>query len=320
MTVAVPVSLAGALTTAILPVLAIAAAGAILGTVRDVSVDALASISLYVLTPALVFYSLSTTPLSGAAVLGIAGGVTGFTVIMIGLALAVSQVLGADTGLRSAVALTSAFPNSGNYGIPLATFAFGAIGASTAVLFLAAQSILVYTLGVVLASQGEGADLRAAAVEVFKLPLLYAAVAAGLARWGGVVPTGSVMDTIQLTGEAAIPVMLLLLGVQLVQTRHKRAVSGVAPAVVLKLVVAPVVGAVLALAIGFGDTGVARVFILECGMPAAITPLMLTVEFGDQNAGVSAAAYVSTAILVTTVASVVTLTVLVTLLQSGTIV
>lgn len=313
-------SLAEALTTAILPVLSIAAAGAILGTVRDVSVDALATISLYVLTPALVFYSLSTTPLSGSAVVGVAAGVTVFTVAMVGLALGITRLIGADPGLRSAIALTSAFPNSGNYGIPLAAFAFGAIGASTAVLFLAAQSILVYTLGVVLASRGEGADLRGAALEVFKLPLLYAAAAAGVARWFKVVPSGSVMETIQLTGEAAIPVMLLLLGVQLVQTRHTRAVTGVAPAVVLKLLIAPLVGAAVALGMGFADGAVARVFILECSMPAAITPLMLTVEFGDPDSGVSAAAYVSTAILVTTVGSVLTLTVLVTLLQSGTVV
>ncbi|MFB6104695.1 MAG: AEC family transporter [Halobacteriaceae archaeon] len=312
-------TLAGALTTAILPVLAIAAAGAVLGTVRDVSVDALATISLYVLTPALVFYSLSTTPLSGAAVIGVAVGVTLFTVVMIGLALAVAHVLDADVGLRNAVALTSAFPNSGNYGIPLATFAFGAIGASTAVLFLAAQSVLVYTLGVVLASRGAGTNLRRAATQVFRLPLLYAAAAAGLARGLDMVPTGSVMDTIQLTGEAAIPVMLLLLGVQLVQTRHGRAVTGIAPAVLLKLLVAPVVGALIALAVGFTDATVGRVFILETAMPAAITPLMLAVEFGGDEEGLSTAGYVSSAILVTTLASMLTLTILVTLLQSGTI-
>lgn len=312
-------TLAGALTTAILPVLAIAAAGAILGTVRDVSVDALATISLYVLTPALVFYSLSTTALSGTAVVGVAAGVTAFTLVMIGLALAVARVMGADVGLRNAVALTSAFPNSGNYGIPLATFAFGTIGASTAVLFLAAQSILVYTLGVVLASRGGGTDLRRAATQVFRLPLLYAAAAAGIARGLDVVPTGSVMDTIQLTGEAAIPVMLLLLGVQLVQTRHGRAVAGVAPAAVLKLVVAPVVGAGLAIGVGFDDATVARVFVLETAMPAAVTPLMLAVEFGGGDDGVSTAGYVSTAIMVTTVASIVTLTVVLALLQSGAI-
>lgn len=310
-------SLAGALTTAILPVLAIAAAGAVLGVVRDVDVDALATISIYVLTPALVFYSLATTPLSGSAVVGVAVGVTVFTGVMVVLALGVGRAMNAEAGLRNAVALTSAFPNSGNYGIPLATFAFGAIGASTAVLFLAAQSFLVYTVGVVLASRGEGANLRRAAKEVFRLPLLYAAVAAGVARIFGIVPTGSLLETIRLTGEAAIPVMLLLLGVQLVQTRHGRAVGGVASAAILKLVVAPVVAVVLVLMVGFENPTVGHVFVLECAMPAAITPLMLTVEFGGGDGDVSAAAYVSTGILVTTLGSVVSLTVLIWALQSG---
>ncbi len=52
-------------------------------------------------------------------------------------------------------------------------------------------------------------------------------------------------------------------------------------------------------------------------MPAAITPLMLTIEFGTERVGLSAADYVSTAVLVSTAASLLTLTGLIALLQSG---
>ena len=50
--------------------------------------------------------------------------------------------------------LASTFLNSGNYGIPLSEFAFGGVDRATAVLFLAAQSVVIYTVGVYAASAG----------------------------------------------------------------------------------------------------------------------------------------------------------------------
>lgn len=315
-------SLVDALTTAILPVLAVAAAGAVLGRLRDVTVDPLATVTLYILAPALVFHSLATTSIKAGSVIRVGVGVVVFTGVMTIMAIAVGRLTGLSRDLTGALALTSAFPNSGNYGIPLATFAFGALGESIAVLFLAAQSVLVYTLGVVLASRGEGADIRTAATEVFRLPLLYAAVAAGLVRLFDAVPSGSMMDTIRLTGDAAIPVMLLLLGLQVVSGPGQGDVTSVVPGIFLKLLVAPVVGLVLALSLGFDDLTVARVFVLECAMPAAITPLMLVVEYrGERSpAGISAPDYVGTTILVTTLLSVLTLTGLIALLQTGALI
>lgn len=315
-------SLVDALTTAILPVLAVAAAGAVLGRLRDVTVDPLATVTLYILAPALVFHSLATTSIRAGSVMRVAVGVVVFTGVMTIIALGVGRLTGLSRDLRGALALTSAFPNSGNYGIPLATFAFGALGESIAVLFLAAQSVLVYTLGVVLASRGQGTDLGGAASEVFRLPLLYAAVAAGLVRLFDIVPSGSMMDTIRLTGDAAIPVMLLLLGIQVVGGTGRGDVTSVIPGVGLKLFIAPVIGLILALGLGFEDTTVARVFILECAMPAAITPLMLVVEYRGEGTieGLSAPDYVSTTILVTTLLSVLTLTGLIALLQTGALI
>lgn len=315
-------SLVDALTTAILPVLTVAAAGAALGRLREVNVDPLATVTLYILAPALVFHSLATTPVSAGAVLRVVAGVVAFVVVMTLLAVGVAWLLGESREVTNALALTSAFPNSGNYGIPLATFAFGAIGASIAVLYLAVQSVLVYTLGVFLASRGHGADQKRAAIEVFRLPLLYAAVAAGGVRFLDVVPSGALMDTIRLTGDAAIPVMLLLLGIQVASGEGIEAVSRVLPAVGLKLLLAPLVGIGLAIGLGFGDPIVARVFVLECAMPAAITPLILVIEYGDGSAAteLTAADYVGNTVLVTTLVSVVTLTALIAVLQSGAII
>lgn len=310
-------SLFDALTTAVLPVLSIAAAGFLLGRVRDVRPDALATVTMYVLSPALVFSSLATSDLGGEAVLRVGVGVIAFTVLMLGVTAVAVRATDDPESVHGAAMLTSAFPNAGNYGIPLSAFAFGAVGRSTAVLYIAAQALLMYTVGVYIASRGAASDPRDALVEVVKLPLLYAVAVAGAARWAGVVPPAdtAVMQTITLTGNAAIPVMLLMLGIQLANTAAGRSLSRVRTATVLKLFVAPAVALGVAALLGFDDSTVAKVFVLECAMPAAVTPLMLTVEFS--GSGSDAPEYVSTAILVTTLGSLATLTVLVSLLQRG---
>lgn len=315
------VSLGSALTTAILPVLSIAAIGFLLGSVHDLDVNGLSTVTIYVLTPALVFYSLSTTTLSGELAAKLVGSVIVFTVVMVLLAESVGRVLGESEPALGAMVLTSTFPNAGNYGIPLSAFAFGAIGRSTAVLFIAAQSVMMYTVGVYVASRGNSTDAVSAVKTVFELPLVYAVVAAGVAQYLDVVPATdtAVMETLKLTGDAAIPIMLLMLGIQLANTDYGVAVSRVGTATTLKLVVAPFVALGIVLAIGFENPTVARVFILECGMPAAITPLLLTIEFADDDHSslISGPEYVSTTIFVTTLVSIPILTVLIGVLQSG---
>jgi hypothetical protein len=130
------------------------------------------------------------------------------------------------------------------------------------------------------------------------------------------------METLRLVGDSAIPVMLLMLGIQLANTRHGAAISQVGVSNVLKLAVAPLVGVGVALALGLGsDPDVARVFVLETGMPAAITPLILSIEYDEGvESGLSGPEYVSTAIFVSTIASIVTLTVLIAILKSGVVI
>lgn len=314
-------SLLDALTQAVLPVLAIAAAGYVLGRFRDIAVEPLATITIYVLTPALVFHSLATTPIGGETAVRLGLGVIAFTLSMVAIAWALARGVGHPAETRGAMVLSSTFPNAGNYGIPLAAFAFGSVGRSTAILYIVFQAVLMYTIGVYLASRGTVASPREAVIEVFSLPLVYALAAAWLARGLSVVPSSqsATMEAIQLTGDAAIPVMLLMLGIQLANTTYGAALRSAVPASLLKLFVAPAVAVAIALPLGL-PTGVGRVFVLACAMPAAVTPLMLVVEYGGEREGVSAPEFVSTAILLTTLSSVATLTVLIALLQEGVLV
>jgi len=310
--------------TAILPIIALAAVGVALGRLRDIDIEPLNTVTVYVLVPALIFHSIATASFGGATLARIGAATVAYLVAMVVVAEAVGRLFGMDEPLLSALVLVSAFPNSGNYGIPLSEFAFGATGRSTAVVYLTVQGVLLYTGGVYIAQRGGGTHGLGGMKRALGIPLVYAVVAGVLARWLGVVPPaeGTAMTTMALVGNASIPVMLLILGIQLADTDYGAALSEVGAASVLKMAVAPAVGAAIALLIGFENPTVARTFVLECATPAAITPLLLVVEFGGESAGgdLSVAEYVSTTVLVTTLLSVPVLTVLIAVLESGVLV
>ena len=210
-------SLLGIFATAILPIVAVATVGYALGQFKDVEADALNTITVYVLAPALVAHSLATSQLTGGTILAVVGAVGLFTGVM----LAVGEVAGRLSGQREpmlgAFVLVTVFPNTGNYGIPLADFVFGPTGRSVAVLVTALEAVLLYTVGIYIAARGGESDPLTDMKRVFGVPFVYAVVVALAARYAGVVPPAesTLMQTLELVGNASIPVMLLILGVQL---------------------------------------------------------------------------------------------------------
>ncbi|QLG62967.1 AEC family transporter [Halorarum salinum] len=306
---------------AILPIVAIAGAGFVLGRLREVDPGPLNTAVVYVLVPALVFHSLATAPLSGETIAKLTAAVTAYVLGMVVVAEGVGRLLGESEPGLSALVLAATFPNSGNYGIPLSDFAFPAGGRPTAVLYLAIQSVLIYTVGVYVASRAGGRGGLSGVKRVLYVPLVWAVPLALGVRWLGVVPPvdGSAMRTLQLVGDSSIPVMLLILGIQLARTDYGTALSQAWVPSLLKMGVAPALAVGVALLVGFSDPTVARVFVLESAMPAAITPVILVAEFAGEGriGGVSIAEYVSTIVLVTTLASLPVLTGLIALLQSG---
>jgi len=241
---------------------------------------------------------------------------------MLAIAAGVAHVVGESGATFSALVLAAAFPNVGNFGIPVSTFAFGAVGRDVAVLFVVAQNVLTLTVGVYVAARGGGAAGRGALRRVFELPLVYVVALAGLLLWLDAVPPadGSLMQTVEMAGNASIPLFLLVLGIRLADVDVGVALRRTVPAVGLKLLVAPAVALGIALVAGFGDPAVARTFVLEAAAPVAITPLVLLVEFADDGGPLSGPAYIGTAIFVTTLASVPVVTVLISLLRAGVLV
>jgi len=148
---------------------------------------------------------------------------------------------------------------------------------------------------------------RKALLSVLRLPAPYAfALAMGLRLLQLQVP-GPILQPVALIGRATVPVLLMMLGLQLSQTRVTRRVGQVAVGVVLRLVVGAVVGVGLALAMGL--EGLARnVAITEAATPTAVSSALMAIEFESD------ADYVTSVIFCSTLFSAVTLTILLSFL------
>ncbi|ERG96366.1 AEC family transporter [Haloquadratum walsbyi] len=316
------VSLISVFATAILPIVSVGGVGYLLGRWRSIDTAALNTVIVYILAPALVFYSLATTTLAQSTLLRTGVAVIVYHLLVIGVAAGIGRTLNKSETAVAALMLIAAFPNSGNYGIPVSNFAFGSTGRATAAIYLSVQGVLLYTLGVYIASRGGRSNRLAGIKRVFTVPLVYAVVVALLARGLQVVPAAdtTVMVTIKLVGDASIPLMLLVVGIRLAQTDIGSTLSAVGLGVGLKMVIAPIIGFGVAVMIGFNDPVVAKTFVLESAMPSAITPIILVAEFGSGDvAGVPVAEFVSAAVFVSTVVSIPILTVVIAILKSGVV-
>lgn len=310
-------SLVSVFSSAVLPVLGIVAVGYVFGRLRPVDVEPINALAMYVLLPALVFDSLLSNPLGDAAV-GLVTAILAFMVAMYALSEVVGRGLGASGGSLSALVLAGTFPNVGNFGIPVASFAFGDVGRTTAVVFVVVQTVSMYTLGVYVASRGEDVPRLAVFRRIAALPIFHAVVVALVLQWTGFVPPpgGTFMGTVGLVGDASIPLFLLVLGVQLANAEPGGTLSATLAPATLKLLVAPLVAIAVVLAVGVESPAVARSFVLLCAGPVAVTPLVILIEFG----GPVGARDLSAITVVTLLGSVPVVTVLIALLRAGVLV
>lgn len=305
--------------SAVLPVLSIAAVGYFLRTLRPIDVEPLNTVTLYVFLPALAAHSLLSSQLAGD-LLRLVVAVFAFALLAFVAALVVGLALGESGSRLSALVFVVTLPNVGNFGIPVSTFAFGAVGGTVAVVFTVIQSVLSYTAGVYIAAWETGGEWRSRISEVLRLPLVYVVVLAIAIRAAGLAPPtdGTAMQTLELVGNASIPTFLVVLGVQLAETEPTAALRETAPSIALRFLFAPVIGFAVALLVGFGDPVVARAFVLLTAAPAAITPLVLLIEFaGESDRSPTAPEYHGTAVFVSTLLSIPVITGLILLLRSG---
>lgn len=261
----------------------------------------------YLFSPFLVVNSLAKSDLQANEIGLIAVMVLLFYLLMAVVSWSLARLFRFDRQLESAFMLSVVVINAGNYGLPLSEFAFGPIGLQRAVIFYVVTAVLANTLGVFLASRG-AASVRQSLFNVLMVPLPYATAVGLLINLGHITLPLPLERAITLLGQATVPCMLVVLGLQLARVSAKRQWRPILLATAARLVVAPLIAFPLVALLGL--SGVTRqVAIVQASMPTAVISSVLAAEFGAD------AEFTAAVVLVSTLASMVTLTILLWLIM-----
>jgi predicted permease len=291
----------------LLPVFAIAGAGFLLARYLRVQVQTISRVTFYALAPALVFNMLVSSRVDasqvGRMVLFYAL-VTASAALMARLAAAALKL---DRPSLSAFMLVVISSNSGNYGLPVAMLAFGREALAFASVYFLTSSLFSYTGGILIAASGRR-TLTEALRGVLRVPAVYGAAAAGLTMAVNATMPDALMRPVMMLSDAALPMMILVLGMQLERaTRPDRPVM-VATAVALSIVAMPLAAIGIAYLVGLHGPAF-QAGVLQASMPTAVITTILALEFDV------APNFVTSVVVFSTLLSPVTVTLLIAFLQ-----
>ena len=289
----------------IAPVFIIIATGFIIRRLTSIETGSLSEIILYAFTPCLVFTDIIQSSLGVRTWAEISFITVATALVMMSVSWSIGKALGLGKKSMSAFVLSTSLVNTGNYGLPVNLLAFGQNGLELAVVYFVVSSVLSYTLGVFIASQGTQ-SLKESLRSVMRLPHIYAVFAAFAVRLLGVAVPEPVLQPLNLMGQATIPAMLVVLGMELAQPALKPnsvdwPLVSLSSALKLLFPIIPVI--LLSTLIGFGGLG-RNVTLVQACMPTAVLAVIFTVKFkGDSQ-------FVTKVIILSTLVSIVTLTLL----------
>jgi malate permease and related proteins len=276
----------------ILPILLLGGAGFALGKLLHIDSRSLGRVVFYIFSPVLIFDLLIQNQLDLKEALGVMS-LTICTVLFMGL---ITYLLGVlfklERSTLVAVLVTTMFANTGNYGLPLVSFAFGEKALSYAGIFFVTTTFLFYTVGVLIASLGH-MNFKEAMLGLFKIPTMYAVLLAVIINTFHLQIPASVSRATELAAGGTIPLMLILLGVELTRVQFSGSLKAMQLSVGLRLIIAPLVALVLAGL--FGIQGFARQgSVTQASMPSMVSTTVLATEYNLDSKIITAVVFIST--------------------------
>ncbi|MBT2291448.1 AEC family transporter [Paenibacillus albidus] len=288
-------------------------AGALLGRFKNLDTKPLLVLYLYFLSPAIILDTLASADISFDDVYK----TLAFSLINLLFLWALANGLGRILKLAPAEAagltLVSTFTNSVNYGLPLVLLAFGQLGLDKASVYVIGQMVIVNTVGVYFAARSQF-SVGAAVKSVFSLPAIYAAILALLLRVFGLHLPAEVASGVSMVAGAYSPVVLAILGAQMVKVGvagiERKVEMAFWTGISVRLVLAPLVAWLVLWLLQIRGP-LFPVLLILASMPVAVNSVVLAERFR------SSPALVSRCILWTTLASFVVLPVLIVLVNGA---
>jgi predicted permease len=173
---------------------------------------------------------------------------------------------------------TTLFPNTGNLGLSLTLLALGQAGLQRAVVTYLASAVLVFGLGPAIVS---GGGLARGVRTTVRLPLIWALVVGLALRLTHVDLPFGIDDGIHLLAQAAVPVLLVTLGMQISRTRFSPRPPDFFLAA-MRLGCGPAAAYAGGRIVGLDHLAL-QVLVLQCATPTAVNALLVAAEFGGDR-------------------------------------
>jgi len=274
----------------VIPVFLLIAAGFAFAHWKKINLTSVTEIIVYLGTPSLVFSSLAGKPLFATDIAVLSAGIL-LIFAIVGFFIRLYFLV---SGFSSrGFALPTLFMNAGNMGIPLALFAFGQAGLQRATLMFVIITFLQYSLGIYILNG------RSNWTEIFRLPLIYAALAGLSVNLAQISLPELLLRPISMLGQATIPIMLISLGYRLHEVESLQ--WGHALGGALARIGGGFAAANLAVHL-IGAEGVNRqVLLLYGALPAAVVNFVLTEKYRQDPALAASIVVISTFISIFTI-------------------
>jgi predicted permease len=276
----------------LLPILLLSGAGFTLGKLLPLDSRTIGRVVFYIFAPMLVFDLLLQNDIKLAEAVTVVAFTTVLILAMGAITLVTGFLMKLERPALMAVLIATMFGNTGNYGLPLVSFAFGESALQYAGLYFVTTSILFNTIGILIASLGH-MNFKEALFGLLRVPTVYGVLFAALINGFNIDLPVTLTRTIDLAAGGSIPMMIVLLGIELSRVQWSSSLRGVGLSVSLRLLVAPLIALGLGLLLGM-QGAVWQAGITQASMPAAVNTTILAAEYRLDSSLVTAIVFIGT--------------------------
>ncbi len=265
-----------------------------LGVLKKSDSRVINTLLIYIAMPAYIFVSTHNRPLT-IPMLKAPVVLFASEMVVVGLVVLLGRALKWDSKLIAALAVVSAFGNTGFIGYPLVAAAYGhdpKAAISAVMIDSFGMANVLYTVGVAIITTLAHSEFRLRnSLELLKTPLLWAAIISLLLR--KVAMPELVMTILDYAAKMTVPLAMISIGLCLQARSVTKQPVALGVALFMKLAFLPCLMYIVLPR--FGVTGVvANVGVLLGATPSAVFSGILTERFGADDQFAASAIFAST--------------------------
>ncbi|MDX2471217.1 MAG: AEC family transporter [SAR324 cluster bacterium] len=267
----------------------------------------LAQLTYNILLPAFVFEHLHDLQIPVDLAFKSSGLTLSAHLLGIALALLAGYILKLNRAGKTALVMVSLYGNVANMGVPVIRFQYGETAVPSALIYMLVISTLAISVCVLMAEWAVTGTFVKAIPRAILTPPVLAMFPSFLINYFSIPVPLVLLRFFGLLAAAAIPAMLLAMGLQLAGIKKFKWDRKLPYALTVKLVLIPL--AVWYFAPLFGIEGIMRsTAIIQAAVPSAALTSIIAIKYDIE------ADFVTTTVLVSTLYALITLSILLTLI------